>query len=63
MVLRHDFGKNLSLSCILLFSSKFLKIKLLAQVAQEGSWRGSGRPKVRDLLTVWGLALDFDDMN
>ena len=40
------------------FAFKFLKIRLVAQVAQETSRRGSRQPDVRDFLTVWGLALE-----
>ena len=43
---------------MLLFAFKFLKIRLLAQGAQEKSRRGSRQPNVRDFLTVWGLALE-----
>ena len=45
-------------SNLLLFAFKFLKIRLVAQVAQEVSRRGSRHPNVRDFLTVWGLALE-----
>ena len=45
-------------SNLLLFTLQFLKIRLVAQVPQEGSRRGSRQPDVRDFLTVWGLALE-----